>query len=377
MKLLFENWRKFTKDQYYYYGDTQTNIKSIIEKGRIPADTNNFVSCFLDNVSVQEIVLNVETRLRENNIDDIPAVIRFRTDITPSRSARNQVFWDIPDSHFAGINIKDIDVAQIQSKQIISEGLSIQEVDFDFSTLELKKELNPKIWDGDQLRPEVSQKLMEIANDFWDGLGLKDVDIVDIIITGSIANYNWTDMSDIDLHILVNFDDVDENTDLVEAFFRNVRANWNKTHNIMIKGHEVETYIQEASEPHISSGTYSLLNDEWVQKPTYEEVVIDEPQVSRKADCLIDLINKVENQYNRGNYPEAYDEAIRIRNKIRNFRKCGLETGGEFSPENLAFKVLRRKGYLGKLSKIRQDAYDHMMSLNCGCDKKDIRIKIG
>jgi len=249
--------------------------------------------------------------------------------------------------------------------------------DIDFSTFQLKETLNPKIWDGDRIHPEVAQKLMQIANNFWAGLDLKDVEIVDIIITGSIANYNWTRMSDIDLHILVNFADVDENTDLVGAFFRNVRANWNKTHNIMIRGHEVEVYLQEASEPHISSGTYSLLNNEWVQKPTYEEVSIDEPQVARKADCLMDLVNKVENQFNRGDYPAAYDEAIRIRDKIRNFRKCGLETGGEFSPENLAFKVLRRNGYLGKLSRIKQDSYDRMMSLNGGQTKKGIRVKIG
>ena len=219
---------------------------------------------------------------------------------------------------------------------------------------------------------------MEIANDFWDGLDLKHVDIVDIIITGSIANYNWTDMSDIDLHILVNFDDVDENIDLVGAFFRNVRANWNKTHNIMIKGHEVEVYVQEASEPHVSTGVYSLFRNEWEITPTYQEVTIDEAQVSRKADCLMDLINKVENEYNRGDYPEAYEEALRIRDKIGSFRKCGLEHGGEFSPENLAFKVLRRNGYLGKLTQIRRDSYDHMMSLNGDCKPAaDITVKIG
>ena len=250
--------------------------------------------------------------------------------------------------------------------------------DFDLSTFKLKETLNPKIWTNEEPNPEVAEKLLQIANNFWNGLGLKGVDIVDIIITGSIANYNWTEMSDIDLHILVNFTDVDENMELVDGYFRNVRANWNKTHNIMIKGHEVEVYVQEASEPHVSTGVYSLFRNEWEITPTYQEVTIDEAQVSRKADCLMDLVNKVENEYNRGNYPEAYEEALRIRDKIRNFRKCGLEHGGEFSPENLAFKVLRRNGYLGKLTQIRHDAYDHMMSLNGGCHSAaGIRIKIG
>ena len=250
--------------------------------------------------------------------------------------------------------------------------------DFDLSTFKLKEALNPKIWTNEELNPEVAQKLMEITNDFWNGLDLKHVNIVDIIITGSIANYNWTEMSDIDLHILVNFADVDENIDLVDAYFRNVRANWNKTHNIMIKGHEVEVYLQDASEPHVSTGVYSLSRNEWEIRPTYEDVTIDETQVARKADCLMDLVDRVEEEYNSGDYPGAYQEALRIRDKIRNFRKCGLEHGGEFSPENLAFKVLRRNGYLGKLTQIRRDAYDHMMSLNGGCHPAaGIRVKIG
>ena len=93
--------------------------------------------------------------------------------------------------------------------KLIMEGFRqyLEELDFDFSTFELKKELNPKIWKGEKLRPEVAKKLREIVDDFWSDIDLKDVGIVDIIITGSAANYNWSEKSDIDLHILVNFND--------------------------------------------------------------------------------------------------------------------------------------------------------------------------
>ena len=246
---------------------------------------------------------------------------------------------------------------------------------FDLSTFKLKESLSPEIWTNETLKPEIAQKLMEITNDFWNGLNLKHVDIVDIIITGSIANYNWTKMSDIDLHILVNFADVDENIELVEAYFRNVRANWNRTHDIRIKGHEVEMYVQEASEPHVSTGVYSLFRDEWETTPAYQEVAIDEAQVVRKADCLMDLIDDVKEVYEAGKYVEAHEEAKRLMSKIRIFRRCGLEHGGEFSPENLAFKVLRRNGYLGKLVDIRSNSYDYMMSLNGG-QPSDIMIRV-
>ena len=108
---------------------------------------------------------------------------------------------------------------------------------FDFSTFELKKQLKQSIWKEDRLRSNITKKLLKISNDFWEGLGLKDVEIVDIIVTGSIANYNWTNMSDVDLHILVHFGDVDENVELVGDFFRAKSGNWNRTHEIFIKGH--------------------------------------------------------------------------------------------------------------------------------------------
>ena len=248
--------------------------------------------------------------------------------------------------------------------------------DFDFSTFELKKELNPKVWDGEKLRPEVAKKLKEIVDDFWSDLDLKDVGIVDIIITGSAANYNWSEKSDIDLHILVNFNDIEAPMDLVKDYFRSVRANWNKVHNVKIGTHEVELYVQDTGEPHMSTGVYSLLYNEWQTKPTYREVTIDEPLVGKKAQAFMDLIEDVEDVFAAGRYEDAHNEAIRLRDRIRDFRKCGLEQGGEFSPENLAFKVLRRNGYLGRLSDVRTNAYDRMMSLNGG-QPSGITIKIG
>ena len=109
---------------------------------------------------------------------------------------------------------------------------------------------------------------------------------------------------------------------------------------------------------------YSLSNGEWVKKPAYKEITIDENTIAQKAQALMDLIDGVEREYEAGFYEEAHEETMRLGEKIRNFRKSGLETGGEYSPENLAFKVLRRNGYLGKLSSLKTDSYDKTMSLN-------------
>ena len=249
---------------------------------------------------------------------------------------------------------------------------------FDFSTFELKDELEPSIWQGDVLNPEIREKLNEISLDFWEKTGLKHVNIVDIIVTGSIANYNWTQYSDIDLHIIVDLRDVDENTELAAQFFRYMSANWNSLHRIMIKGHEVEVYVQDVNEVHASTGMYSVTNNYWTVKPSKTKAQFDEEAISRKAEVMMGKIDSVEESYDVGRYQEAYDGAIGTREKIRSMRKCGLESAGEFSVENLVFKVLRRNGYLGKLSELKTKAYDHMMSLNGGCHQESgIRIKIG
>ena len=114
MKLLFENWRKYTNEQYYYYGDTQANIVDIVENSRIKANRKGIVASYKDTVPVQEIIQNVESIIKENEIDDIPAVIRFKADTSPTRTARTQAFWDTSE-----LNIKEIDIAQLESKEIL------------------------------------------------------------------------------------------------------------------------------------------------------------------------------------------------------------------------------------------------------------------
>ena len=248
--------------------------------------------------------------------------------------------------------------------------------DFDFSTFQLKDTLKPNFWKGARLNSQIREKLREIASDFWEKTGLNRVDIIDIIITGSIANYNWTQYSDIDLHIIVDLTQVDEDVDLAKDFFRYMSANWNYLHKIMIKGHEVEIYVQDVNEVHASTGMYSVTNDYWTVKPTKMKISIDEETISRKASALMTKIDGAEESYEIGRYEESYNEAISIREKIRKMRGCGLESGGEYSPENLAFKVLRRNGYLGKLSDLKTKSYDQMMSLN-GTEESGIKIKIG
>jgi len=241
----------------------------------------------------------------------------------------------------------------------------------DLTSFEMNDELNSKVWDKSMhLNPEISIKLKEIVDDFLENIGLPDLEYEDITFTGSLANFNWSKYSDIDLHIVVDYSKIDENDDLVREFFRGKFGLWNKNHDIMIRGFEVEIYVQDSRESHISTGVYSVLNDEWITKPSKEIIEFEFDDIKKKASKLMSLIDTVKEVFYSEEYTESHERALKIKEKIKKFRQCGLEQGGQYSSENLAFKVLRRNGYLGQLSDIASNSYDRMMSMAENFNKK-------
>mgnify|MGYP003656236852 CR=1 FL=1 len=235
-------------------------------------------------------------------------------------------------------------------------------------TFEMNATLQPTIWRGLELNPRVSEKLLAIAEDFLEDLEI-DVDMLDLRITGSLANFNWSKYSDVDLHIVVDFLEVDEDIELVKAYFDAARAKWNDLHNIIIKGHEVEIYVENANEEHVSSGIYSILGQRWIIEPTQREVDIDFAQARKKSDSIQTRVAMIGYQVDAGDYKGALKSIDRIKSKIRRMRAAGLASPQrEFSPENIAFKILRREEILKQLNDLKYNAYDSMMSLS---ERKD------
>mgnify|MGYP003644366252 FL=1 len=227
-----------------------------------------------------------------------------------------------------------------------------------------KDDLNSELWDEDKkLRPEVRERLLEIAEKFIKPTLGKDAIIKDITFTGSLANYNYSDMSDIDLHIIIDFADVNADKDIVKRYFNAVKALWNSLHDIRIKGYEVEAYVQDEHEPHTSTGVYSVQDDKWLKEPAQSDAEIDEDSVSNKANSLIDQVEQALKIMEEGSHQEALTRAESLMEKIKKLRRAGLESEGEYSVENLAFKTLRNTGYLTKLSDLKREAYDAMMSI--------------
>ena len=239
--------------------------------------------------------------------------------------------------------------------------------------LTINDTLEPQVWKNGRLDETIKQNLIAIAVDFFDELGFGDEfegQIEDVTFTGSLANFNWTKHSDIDLHLIVDFSKIDENYDLVREYFSAKTSNWNKMHEIKIFGYEVEIYVQDSGEEHISSGVYSVMNDEWLVEPVKEEPEIDAEMVMRKASSFSDMVERVEDLYESKDYQNAHIFSIKLAKKIKKFRQSGLEERGEYSFENLAFKYLRNNGIIKNLFDIRNKSYDKMMSLDGEFTKK-------
>ncbi len=189
------------------------------------------------------------------------------------------------------------------------------------------------------------------------------VDIEDVTMTGSLANYNWSKYSDVDLHIVIDYKEVPVDEHLVQDFFKSKSSNWNKEHDVKIYGYDVELYVQDLNEPHHSTGVYSILNNEWKIKPEKKKITINDKSVKDKSNMLMDRIEDLYDELIDGDYDKAIKGVEKLTDKIKKMRKSGLESGGEFSVENMVFKVLRRNGMMDRLYDIKSVAYDKSVTL--------------
>ncbi len=224
----------------------------------------------------------------------------------------------------------------------------------------IHNKLNQQIWDNNQLRPDVKKALMKIAKEFYIFLDIK-TPMDSIKFVGSMANYNWSSQSDIDLHIFFDFKKISSNTELVKNLLDSKKNIWNEEHNIKIKGFDVELYCQDIDEVPISSGVYNLSSDQWENEPTFEKFSLDRPALITKIVSVANLIDDLENSDQTKE--SIYQRGENLKIKIKKMRQSGLEEGGEFSLENLCFKYLRNHGYIEKLYNMTKNAFDKNLSI--------------
>lgn len=231
------------------------------------------------------------------------------------------------------------------------------------SSFKPKESLSNQIFDisNDKIsmHADIRKRLLKISDEFIDTLGIEFF-IHDIVLTGSLSNYNWSNYSDVDLHIIIDFEESKYPIDLLKEFFDAKKNVWNEKHDVKIKGYDVELYVQDINEPHISSGVYSILHNKWVIEPKKESPNIDDSKILQKGE---EYAKKIDYLIKKGKSQNILDELENLRKKIKFFRQSGLESGGEYSYENLTFKLLRRNGYIEKLLKLKTDITDKKLSI--------------
>jgi hypothetical protein len=216
--------------------------------------------------------------------------------------------------------------------------------------------LNPVLWDeGNRMRPEVREALLKIAQDFQEFMGIGDFALEDITVSGSNAAYSYTPHSDIDLHLIVDQSKLTPG-EVYKELFNAKKYQYNDQHDFKIKGYDVEVYVQDSNQPHESLGVYSVLNDDWNRIPTARRANLDEPTTQAKYEKLGHVIEKALGS-------SDFDYVSRVLDTVKKYRKAGLDEKGEFGPENLAFKALRKSGLVQQLWDHRANLKDRQLSL--------------
>jgi hypothetical protein len=226
------------------------------------------------------------------------------------------------------------------------------------TTLQSHDTLNPKLFKDKKLDPEVWQTLNKIGKEWASFANIPAAAIKDVIVVGGNANYNYTKHSDIDLHLVVDKKGI-KCQGLIDDYLQSKKQLWALTHDITVKGQPVELYAQDYRDPfRQGQGVYSLRTNRWLQEPERVKFNSKSPEVVNKVKDLSFQINSLIDSKS-----DDIDAFKQIKRKLKIMRATAIEKGGEYAPENLAFKELRNRGTLDRMNKYLRQLEDKELSL--------------
>jgi predicted nucleotidyltransferase len=286
----------------------------------------------------------------------------FMDDESVDESKENQVKYVrqgiIPYGDGCAIGESDQKLNEIQSDEI------------NLSSFDIKSELNPKFWIDGKINSRVRLKLLDLADEFFDSLSIKWVKPKDVVLTGSIANYNWSKYSDVDVHIIIDYSEVWDKADFVKDYFDSKKELWGQEHpNLKIYGFPVELYVEDENAESCSSGVYSLYKNEWIVEPTdFQDARINKDFVKEQSAKIITFIDKIEKKVKKEKdnqiLLELSTKVNELFDKLHKLRQESLSKKGEMGTYNIIWKVLRRSEYLDKMWEIINNVYDKANSLS-------------
>lgn len=249
--------------------------------------------------------------------------------------------------------------------------LSIEEVNADeinLSSFKNKNELNPLFFPNKMLNSRIRLRLLDIADDFYRTLDIEWVEVKDILFVGSLVNFNWSRYSDIDMHIVISYKDVNEDVGIVEKYLLAKKNEWNTDHeNLKIYGFPIEVFVEDINGDKQSNGIYSILHNKWIKEPSkLPNINMSKYHIKDISARIMNKIDDLSDYFvNNEDLDDTYIKKVgNLWNKIKGMRKIGLSREGETAWENIVFKVLRRSGYLDKLYSLKVNVYDKDKSIN-------------
>ena len=250
----------------------------------------------------------------------------------------------------------------------------VNKTDIELKPFEPKNELNKDFFDKEgNLKPYIRMHLLDIADDFIDELEMKWVKPKDIVITGSLANYNWSKYSDVDIHIIYNFKSIYKNVEFVKDYFDSKRNLWNKAHEeLSINGYPVEISVEDTNSPAQSTGVYSLEKNKWVKEPQdMSDAELNKDYIksfcAKNMTKLDDLFDRIDKENDKVKLQRLGDKLVKLYDRLHDMRKEGLATKAkEMSTGNIIWKVIKHAGYADKIWKYKDKVYDEVNTLNEG-----------
>lgn len=223
-------------------------------------------------------------------------------------------------------------------------------------SFEIHDQLNSKLFKDNKLKQDIRKALLDIVVTFVKDLEENEVPlhVVDVWLIGSNASFNYTDKSDIDLHIITNSSELSCDPAVLKLVYNYAKSAFNRNHDITIKDLPVEVYIQDCESSINSNGIYSVIDDCWIKEPKPITITYPDPKHLAQLKQLVATYKALDRED-----LNAVSDLIDLAYKIR---KEG-QLDGEFSDGNLSFKEFRNLGYLDELKELKLELESKELTL--------------
>lgn len=350
------------KDLAKEYGDVRFVVNGVPKKPKILNNLNDW------QMFEQNIVNNYCKKYNNEKYD-----VRFF-------NSKTNITDEIMSLGFDGVVIKGREMVNYKPKDVLYFKTENELYDYyenvvkhnnvtlnesiNLDVLNKKDKLNSQFFKDNKLKDVERGKMLGLAKKYIKALDIKDLKVLDIVFTGSNANYNYTDESDVDIHILVDYSKIGDNEDLVKDLFMQKKDNWSNKYEVTIHKHPTELFVQDKDQPREWSAEYSLIKNKWIKEPKIHEDKINDDKIEKEAKDFMEKIDSIIKSYNKKNSDKVLNELEKIRIKIKDMRGDSLnDEKTEFAEGNLVFKLLRNNNYFDKMQEFKKKIYQDQFGL--------------